>query len=212
MNINQDLDYNVKQAKREDVYIGACDEGAPISGTLINNGKTPVKTRKFTYLVTVKCHAKVHVPKLDLDEVLALTIKKVNASKLKADWSSIIGYEEDSIGRMHIHTFLVTEKELYMKKYQRPGWSIHFSDRKDGKVMTSAIALKYITKLDQSPNAVEQRFDANYYRFVGRFLPALLDIPDQAGCKSAEGFCRVLRSDTRLPTYSDILGKNYIKT
>ena len=206
MNINEDLDYGIPNVECQPK-----GEGSPELATKehqlakpINNGRPKPK---YTYLVTIKCHAKFAISKYDLDQVLQETIKKVNASKLKADWSSIVGYEEDSIGRMHVHTFLVTEKQLFMSKYQKPGWSIHFQARKDGHVMTSQRALTYITKQDQCPAAIQQRFDANQYRFVGRFLPALLDLPDQAGCKSAEGFCRVLRSDIRLPTYSDILGE-----
>lgn len=150
---------------------GECNElaeqsGAPISGTLINNAKT---IAKYTYLVTIKCHAKVAVPKDTLDSILAETVKKVNASRLKSDWSCIVGYEEDSIGRMHLHTFLITQKPIFMKKYQKPGWSIHFQSRKNDKYITSKSAIEYITKLDQSPNAVAQRFDANYYRFNNRF-------------------------------------------
>lgn len=186
--------------KGEQSELPECN-GGPIGGTPINNGDNKVKR---SYLVTIKCHAKVYVSQDELDRVLAETKNKVNASRLKADWSSIVGYEEDSLGRMHLHTFLVTEKAIFMKKYQKPGWSIHFQDRKAGKYMTGKRALRYITKLDQSSNAVKQRFDENYYRFVNRFLPeslpeqpALLDQSDQADCKSAEGFCRVLRSDTR---------------
>jgi len=161
MNINS-------QPKGEQSELAECN-GAPISGTLINNDNIKSKPDKRSYLVTIKCHARVHVDKETLDNVLKETVKKVNASRLKSEWSCIVGYEEDSKGRMHLHTHLVTEKAIFMKKYQKPGWSIHFADRKDGKYMTGDRAIRYITKLDQSREAVLQRFDENYYRFVNRF-------------------------------------------
>lgn len=165
MNINQDLDYNVVQAKRESSP-RTCDEGAPISGTLINNGKS---NSRYTYLLTIKCHARVHVPKAYLDELLLQTRRKINSSKLKADWSSLVAYEEDSIGRMHIHTFFITQKPIFMEKYQIPGWSVHFQSRKDGKLLDGKSALSYMSKLPQGIHAVNQRFDVNWYRFISRF-------------------------------------------
>jgi len=168
--------------KGEQSELAECN-GAPIGGTPINNDTIKRKSKRYSYLLTIKCHARVHVPKDTLDAVLKEVIRKVNASHLKSEWSSLVGYEEDSKGRMHIHTHLVTQKPLFMKKYQKPGWSIHFSDRKDGKQMDGTLAIKYIMKLDQTPNAVLQRFDENYYRFNNRFyeqesmpnLVALLD-------------------------------------
>lgn len=124
----------------------------------------PIKP-KLTYLVTIKCHAMVHVTKAELDSVYAETVKKLG----RADWSSIIGYEEDSKKRMHIHTFVVVHKEPFFEKLQKPGWSIHFSKSGFPRNLDGKAAINYILKESQTPNAIAQRFDGNRYQFINRF-------------------------------------------
>lgn len=168
MNEFEDLDWGTELIVSEPIILPKGEQSEPatkehqVVERPLNNG--------ITYLVTIKCHAKCHIPKEYLDDVLKETVKKL--TRVGAEWSSIVGYEEDSIGRMHLHTICKTQKPVFLKKLQKPGWSIHFQTRKDGKVLGPKGCLKYVTKLKQSPMAIDRRFNANYYRFINRFLPS----------------------------------------
>lgn len=136
------------------------ERSGALSGKIpLNNGKTK---NVYHYLVTIKCHAKCHVNKYVLDSVLQETVKKL--TRVGADWSSLVGYEEDSRNRMHLHTIVKTTAKVPMKKMQKPGWSIHFNQVENPKA-----TVKYITKCGINKFQIEQRFDENFYKWGNRF-------------------------------------------
>lgn len=126
------------QAKREHREL----RGGPEREDLTSNVRT--------YLVTIKCNKARYVSKVMLDKQLRLLVNKLTGCK--ADWSCIVGYEEDSVHRMHLHTIVKCTKQPYFKKYQIPSWTIHFQLVNDSKN-----ALKYILKNDQNPYAIDRK-------------------------------------------------------
>lgn len=109
---------------------------------------------KHIYLVTIKFHRMDHVTKEELDQELNKVVKRLP----KADWSSVIAYEADSLHRMHLHTAVMCRRKPYFKKYQTPGVQIHFSSKKDSSF--EAI-YAYLCKQPQDGQSIINRFVAN---------------------------------------------------
>ena len=104
-----------------------------------------------------------HVTREELDTVYDGIVKKLP----NADWSDHVAYEEDSLGRMHLHTYtMIKGRAPYYKKFQKSGMSIDFTEFEWDRQM---VVLNYLNKHDQSDNAVNQRFDENQYRFSNLF-------------------------------------------
>lgn len=105
------------------------------------------------YLYTCKFHKMSHTTKKELDDDLADIAKQVK----KAEWSSIIAYETDSIHRMHLHTVLyITGRPPIFKSLQIPGRQRYFK-----KISNAYNGYIYISKQRQDEWSVSQRFDNN---------------------------------------------------
>lgn len=118
--------------------------------------------RHNTYLVTIKPHALIHHTKASLDMYLARTVKKL--TRCKAEWSCINGYEEDTLGRMHLHTIVKTQgTPLFSKVNTDKKVQVHFRELSSEKDRERGA--RYVLKYNQGKYAVEQRFDANFIRF-----------------------------------------------
>lgn len=150
------------------------ERSGALSGIIpLNNGNNHKSLYNYCYMVTIKCHAKCHIPKLVLDTILRDLVKKLK--RHRAEWSSFCGYEEDSMNRMHLHTLVKTATVPTFAKYQIPGWSIHFQP-----IDSIGAGLKYIMKCGINQFVIEQRFDTNYYKWGNRFpqesMPVLSDL------------------------------------
>lgn len=77
----------------------------------------------FHYLVTIKRNA----IEFTYIEWLKDQLNSLKKSIKGADWSDNIAIELDSLNRLHLHTVVVSPKQLYYNKYRRKGWHIHFA-------------------------------------------------------------------------------------
>lgn len=116
----------------------------------IDSNKSNVKC----YIVTIKGHELRHYEKTELDTRLDNLVKKMKS----VEWSSMRAYEEDSMQRMHVHTYCITTRTPYYKRYQEQGWSIHF---KQFPLEDVKNVRNYFRKVDQDKKVVEQRFLEN---------------------------------------------------
>lgn len=115
------------------------------------------------YLVTIKCNHLLHTTREALDQAHARLVKRVK----RAEWSDLKVYEDDSMGRMHIHTYcLIRGKTPYFRNLQEPGWTIDFSYFPWTDQM---FVINYFHKHDQTENAITQRFEENWFRFGYHF-------------------------------------------
>lgn len=116
------------------------------------------------FLVTIKGHSKRHYSKLELD--IEWTYLRAMTDGL--EWTEFAAYEEDKIGRMHLHTTCKGKKAPYFKKLQKPGWSLHFKEypTEDYKRVQ-----KYLIKHNQSPNGIQQLFFENEIKWAGYMFP-----------------------------------------
>lgn len=115
------------------------------------------------YIVTIKCNHKEAISRELLDAEYNRIVKAVP----KGDWTAAKTYEEDSNGRMHIHTICEIEgKQPYFKRLQRKGWTINFAEFPAADYHK---VLGYCHKNDQSEYSIKQLFEGNNYRFGYHF-------------------------------------------
>ena len=79
-------------------------------------------TKSFYYILTVKRNSKEFTPLLWIDRQVA----RVRRLARDIEWSGNYAYELDSCNRLHYHTIISSNKELYFTKFQSKGWNIHF--------------------------------------------------------------------------------------
>lgn len=78
-------------------------------------------TKSFYYLVTIKRNALGYTKMDYLNQQYYRLVKMYN----RMEWSSEIGYELDSLNRLHLHTIVHTDRQP-TGRYGRTGWHIHF--------------------------------------------------------------------------------------
>lgn len=76
----------------------------------------------FYYILTIKRNAKEFTP------ILWINRQRDRVKRMlgNVEWSCHSCYELDSLDRIHLHTYIKTNKEIYFHKFKSKGWSIHF--------------------------------------------------------------------------------------
>lgn len=104
----------------------------------------------YFYLVTIKNNFFGYTSRQAIHKTYMETLCKGR----KMEWSSIISYELDKLSRWHMHTYVRTERPVYLKKFIKKGWTIHFQIVTDENSIPNVI--NYITKYSQNKYYLEQ--------------------------------------------------------
>ncbi len=111
-------------------------------------------------LITIKNNS---IKYTSVDEIVSVYRNLVKDMDNGMEWSSNPAIELDSLSRLHLHTIGYTYRAPYYKKYQRPGWTIHFQPI---PAKEKSRVLNYLRKEDQSISAVQNRDNQSYYSYI----------------------------------------------
>ena len=79
-------------------------------------------TKSFYYMLTIKRNSNEFTPLLWVNRQR----DRVKRMAKDVEWSCHEAFELDSKDRVHLHTIISSDRELYFTKFKSKGWTIHF--------------------------------------------------------------------------------------
>lgn len=100
-------------------------------------------TKSFYYILTIKRNSNEFTPLLWINRQR----DRVKRMAHDCEWSCHEAYELDSKDRLHLHTIISSDKELYFTKFKSKGWTVNF---KQFPVEDYGRVVDYLTKAEKA--------------------------------------------------------------